>query len=83
MRPNGQPVTGWVLIRTNDSQRVASEIKKIPGIEGLIGTVGNFDLIARLGVEEPNVLVSTVLRKIQTISGVRTTETLPSFSPEI
>ncbi len=80
IRPNGQPVSSWILIRTNDPQRVASELKKVPGIEGLIGTVGNFDLLARFGAEHQDALMQTVLRKIQTISGVKATETLPAFS---
>lgn len=79
IRSNGQPLSGWVLLRTTDPQRVASELKKIPGIEGLIATVGNYDLIARFGVPEPEALVTTVLQKVQMISGVRTTETLPAF----
>jgi hypothetical protein len=79
IRPNGQPVAGWVLVRTSDPQRVAGELKKVPGIEGLIGTVGNFDLVARLGATEPDALLTTVLRKIQSLSGVRATETLPAF----
>ncbi len=82
IRPNGQPVSSWILIRTNDPQRVASEIKKVPGIEGLIGTVGNFDLLARFGAEQQDALMQTVLRKIQTISGVKATETLPAFSTQ-
>ncbi len=83
IRPNGQPVSSWILIRTNDPQRVASELKKVPGIEGLIGTVGNFDLLARFGAEHQDALMQTVLRKIQTISGVKATETLPAFSIQL
>jgi DNA-binding Lrp family transcriptional regulator len=80
IKSNGQPVSAWVLVRTNDPQRVASELKKTPGIEGLIGTTGNFDLLARFGVGERDELMTTVLKKIQTIQGVRATETLPSFA---
>lgn len=79
IRPNGHPASGWVLVRTTDPQRVAGELKRIPGVEGLIATVGNYDLLARLGFAEPDALMTTVLRKVQTISGVRATETLPAF----
>lgn len=83
IRPNGQPSSGWVLVRTNDPERVAEQLKRIPGIEGLIGTVGNVDLVARVGAEGPGALMTTVLRKIQTISGIRATETLPAFPAEM
>ncbi|HYY48353.1 MAG TPA: Lrp/AsnC ligand binding domain-containing protein [Thermoplasmata archaeon] len=81
MKPtaNGQPISAWVLIRSNDPQRVSNELKRVPGIESLIGTTGDFDLIARFGVEDRETLMTTVLKKVQAISGVRATETLDAF----
>src|SRR5437867_13084516 len=66
IRPNGKPVSSWILIRPNEHQRVASEINKVPVIEGLIATVGNSDLLARFGAEQPDALIHTLLRKLQT-----------------
>ena len=37
------------------------------------------DLLARIGVSDRDTLMTTVLKKIQAISGVRATETLPAF----
>jgi DNA-binding Lrp family transcriptional regulator len=68
-----------VLVRTSDPQRVSGELKKVPGIEGLIATTGDFDLLARFGVSDRDTLMTTVLKKVQAISGVRATETLPAF----
>jgi hypothetical protein len=76
---NGQPISAWVLVRSNDPQRVSGELKKVPGIESLIGTTGDFDLIARFGVEDRETLMTTVVKKIQAIQGVRATETLDAF----
>ena len=78
-QPDGQPTSAWVLVRTSDPQRVSAELKKVPGIEGLIATTGDFDLLARFGVSDRDTLMTTVLKKIQAISGVRATETLPAF----
>ena len=59
---------------------MASGIKKVPGIEGLIAAVDNVNLIVTFGAEIRDALMTTALRKIQTVNGVKATETLPASS---
>lgn len=69
------PVNGWTLIRAVDAERAMRELQKLPAVERIIGTAGEYNLIARVGAEDTNELQRTVLRDIQRVEGVRRTET--------
>ncbi len=73
------PFVGWTLIRTTDQERATKELQRLPSVERLITTTGEFDLIARLSAKDPNDLQEVVIRDIQKVPGVRRTETRAGF----
>lgn len=75
-----EPVAGWTLIRAVDAERAMKELQKVPSVQRLIGTTGEYNLIARIGAKDPSALQETVIRDIQKVHGVRRTETRPSLS---
>jgi DNA-binding Lrp family transcriptional regulator len=70
-----QPFAGWTLIRATDSDRAMKELQKIPSVDRLIGTAGEYNVLAHLHAKDMNELQTVVLRDIQKVSGVRRTET--------
>jgi len=69
------PVNGWTLIRAVDAERAMRELQKLPAVKRIIGTAGEYNLIARIGAKDTDELQRTVLRDIQRVEGVRRTET--------
>lgn len=66
---------GWTLIHAKDPERAMKELQKIPSVSRLIGTAGEYNLIARLSAGNPNELQQVVLQSIQKVPGVKRTET--------
>ncbi len=75
-----EPVNGWTLIRAIDAERAMEELRKVPSVQRLIGTTGEYNVIARIGAKDPNALQQSVIREIQKVYGVRRTETRPSLT---
>jgi DNA-binding Lrp family transcriptional regulator len=69
------PVNAWTLIRAANAERAMRELQRLPMVERIIGTTGEYNLIARIGAKDTNELQSGVLRDIQRVEGVRRTET--------
>lgn len=78
-RVEEKPARAWTLIRTRDAARAVRELQKVPGVQRILSTVGEFNVVANIAVDEPHEIQSTVLRDIQKISGVRRTETLANL----
>jgi DNA-binding Lrp family transcriptional regulator len=70
-----QEFVGWTLIRATDPDRATKELQKIPSVNRLISTTGEYNLIARLSAKNPNALQEVVLQNIQMVPGIRRTET--------
>lgn len=79
-KPREEPVNGWTLIRAVDVDRAMKELQRVPSVERIIGTTGEYNLIARIGAKDPNALQETVIREIQKVHGVRRTETRTSLA---
>ncbi|HYM40777.1 MAG TPA: Lrp/AsnC ligand binding domain-containing protein [Thermoplasmata archaeon] len=56
------------------------ELQEVPCVQRLIGTTGEYNVIARIGAKDPNALQQSVIREIQKVHGVRRTETRPSLT---
>lgn len=74
-----EPVEGWTLIRATDSERAMRDLQKVPSVQRIIGTTGEYNLIARIGAKDPSALQQTVIRDIQKVHGVKRTETRASL----
>jgi DNA-binding Lrp family transcriptional regulator len=74
-----EPVNGWTLIRAVDVDRAMQELQKVSSVQRIIGTTGEYNVIARIGAKDSNALQETVIRDIQKVHGVRRTETRPSL----
>ncbi len=75
-----EPVNGWTLIRAVDAERAMKELQRVPSVQRIIGTTGEYNLIARIGAKDTNALQETVIRDIQKVHGVRRTETRTSLT---
>ncbi len=75
---NGHPASAYLLIRSSDPARATSELSKLAGVESVIGTTGDLDVIARIGAESQTSLVSTIVKQVHSVPGVKYTETLPT-----
>lgn len=70
-----QEFVGWTLIRATDPDGAMKELQKIPSVNRLISTAGEYNLIARISAKNPNELQEVVLQNIQKVPGIRRTET--------
>lgn len=75
-----EPVNGWTLIRAIDAERAMKELQKVPSVRKIIGTTGEYNVIARVGAKDPNSLQQSVIREIHKVHGVRRTETRPTLT---
>ena len=75
-----EPANGWTLIRAVDAERAMKDLQKVSSVQRVIGTAGEYNLIARIGAKDTNALQQAVIRDIQKIPGVRRTETRPSLT---
>ena len=77
---NGYPASAYILIRSADPARATSELSKLAGVEAVIGTTGDLDVIARVGAESQDRMFSTIVKQVNSVPGVKSTETLPTFA---
>ena len=75
-----EPASGWTLIRAVDAERAMKDLQKVSSVQRIIGTAGEYNLIARIGAKDTNALQQAVIRDIQKIAGIRRTETRPSLT---
>src|SRR3989454_11597198 len=79
-KADGHASNAYLLIRSNDTQKTMSELKKVPEIQEIIGTTGDSDIVARISADPRENLLESVVTKVQGMPGVLSTETLPAFS---
>lgn len=77
---NGYPASAYILIRSSDPARATTELSKLTGVESIIGTTGDLDIIARIGAENRDAMFSTIVKQVHSVPGVKSTETLPTFA---
>src|SRR5207249_12235471 len=51
-KADGHASNAYLLIRSNDTQKTMSELKKVPEIQEIIGTTGDSDIVARISAED-------------------------------
>jgi hypothetical protein len=78
-KPAEKEYVGWTLIHATNPERAMKELQKIPSVNRLISTAGEYNLIARLTAGNPNELQEVVLESIQSVPGIRRTETRPGL----
>lgn len=74
--PQGGAAAAWTLIKAADPERVAMELRKVPAVNAVFSTVGAYDVIAKLAAQSPRELQDSILGRIQTLEGIRRTESL-------
>jgi len=77
---DGHAASAYILIRSADPARATSELSKLAGVETVIGTTGDLDVIARIGAENRDSMFSTIVKQVNNVPGVKSTETLPTFA---
>ncbi len=65
----------FVRAAAGKSLNAAEAIKKIEGVKEAYATTGRFDVVARVEAADLRAVGETVVKKIQTVEGVRSTET--------
>ncbi|KUO40474.1 MAG: hypothetical protein AVW06_02390 [Hadesarchaea archaeon DG-33-1] len=65
----------FVRAAAGKSLNAAETIKKIEGVKEAYATTGRFDVVARVEAADLRAVGETVVKKIQAVEGVRSTET--------
>jgi len=65
----------FVRAAAGKSLNAAEAIKKIEGVKEAYATTGRFDVVARVEAADLRAVGETVVKKIQAVEGVRSTET--------
>ena len=65
----------FVRVAAGKSLDAAEAIKKIEGVKEAYATTGRFDVVARVEAADLRAVGETVVKKIQAVEGVRSTET--------
>ena len=61
------PVSAWTLIRAVDAEKATKALQKIPSVQRIIGTAGEYNRIARVGARDAAAFHDAVVRDIQKI----------------
>src|SRR2546427_12387922 len=77
---NGHASNAYLHIRSNDTEKTMSDLKKVPEIQEIIGSPGDSDIVARISAGPRENLLESVVTKVQSMPGILSTETLPAFS---
>lgn len=65
----------FVRVAAGKSLDAAQAIKKIGGVKDAYATTGRFDVVARVEAADLRAVGETVVKRIQAVEGVRSTET--------
>ncbi len=70
-------VIAYIMVKANtgDADRLLSEARTIEGVTDAHIVAGDVDLIARVEVDSPGDVKGIAADRIQTISGIETTQT--------
>ncbi|MCJ2563517.1 MAG: hypothetical protein LN417_05460 [Candidatus Thermoplasmatota archaeon] len=71
---------GWVLIRSSTPSATLRELKKLPNIQKLVFTSGDFNIVANFGVRGRGDWKRTVFKDIHGAAGVKEAITLLGMS---
>lgn len=74
--PQRGAAAAWTLINAANPGRVAAELRKVPAVNAVFSTIGAYDVIAKLAAQSPRELQDSILGQIQTLEGIRRTESL-------
>jgi DNA-binding Lrp family transcriptional regulator len=62
-----------------DTNRIAEELARIPGVSEVYSVAGNYDLVAIARVKDNNTLAELITDKMRQVTGIVRTETLIAF----
>jgi hypothetical protein len=81
-RRNGGRSTmhGWVLIRSGSPSATVRDLKKLPNVQKVVLTSGDFNIVANFSVRGYDDWSRTVYEEIHKAAGVRDVITLPRLS---
>lgn len=65
----------FVRVDAGKSLDAAQAIKKLEGVKEAYATTGRFDVVAKVEAADLRAVGETVVKKIQAVEGVRSTET--------
>lgn len=70
--------TAIILVNSDPGkdQKVAKELKKIKGVEGVCLVSGLYEVVATVRGESSEEILQTVYQKVRTIAGVRDSHTM-------
>jgi DNA-binding Lrp family transcriptional regulator len=71
---------GWVLVKSGSPSATVRDLKKLPSVQKVVLTSGDFNIVANFSVRDPGNWRRTVFEDIQGATGVRDTVTLPGLS---
>ncbi len=80
--PEKREISAWTLIKAVNPQRTLQELQRIPAVNRVYTTAGEFNVIANVAANKPHDLMDTILKHIQAIKDVRRTETLTGIPEE-
>jgi DNA-binding Lrp family transcriptional regulator len=74
----GLAISALLLVRAEqrDWREVAGELRRLPGVEWLGATAGEFDFALLVRVEDVAQLRDVVLERLMSVAGVRSSETV-------
>lgn len=64
----------WTLIKAENPKRIAEELRKVPEVNAVYSTVGAYNVIAKLTAKSPRELQDSILKDVQSLHGIRRTE---------
>lgn len=76
------PISAWTRIEATNPEKVMKELQKIPAVNYLYETPGQYNVIANFAAPETHGLMTTVTRDIHKIRDIRRTETFSGLRAE-
>lgn len=64
------------MIKAENPKRIAEELRKVPEVNAVYSTVGAYNVIAKLTAKSPRELQDSILKDVQSLHGIRRTESL-------
>lgn len=75
-KPERGAAAAWTLIKAENPKKVAEELRKVPAVNAVYSTLGAYNVIAKLAAKSTRELQDSILKNVQTLPGIRRTESL-------
>lgn len=74
--PKRGAAAAWTLIKAENPRALAEQLRKVPAVNAVYSTIGAYNVIAKLAAQTPRDLQDSILKDVQTLPGIRRTESL-------